>query len=419
MAALVLAGDDHVAKSSTIPHQSDFSLFNVGIPFFYPGNTQEVLDFGLLAIALSRFSAAWVGLKLVTNVCDGGGTVELDPDRPAVRLPEGFERYTDPRLVPPFTLALEREVNRRRLEAAREFARINHINRWFGARRRAARSAGKSYYDLMQALQDLDIAGEDLEKIGVRIAQIGMTYPLDRHFAAQFAQGLETLLVVEEKRSFLELQLRESLYNLSLRPTIIGKEDEEGKELFRSSNELDPDTIARILASRLSGRVQSRLPGRRVEMLDEVALRPTSAVASRHPNYCSGCPHNRSTLLLEGQVAGGGIGCHGMGIMLDDPRRTFAFATHMGGEGAPWIGMAPFAATEHIFQNMGDGTFAHSGQLAINACVAAGVNITFKILYNGAVAMTGGQHAEGLPIRISPENLMRRCPKNRGRCREP
>ena len=395
-AALVLAGDDHISKSSTIPHQSDLSFYNVGMPVFYPGNTQEIIDYGLLAIALSRQCGAWVAMKMVTNVCDGGGTVEVAPDQPAIRCLEGFEKRSDARLIPPFTLALEAEVNYRRLEAAREFARLNEVNRWFGAKDGAwlgIASAGKPYYDLMQALRDLGIRREELPALGIRIAKFGMTFPVEPRFAVEFARGLRTLMVVEEKRSFLELQLREALYNLPERPAIIGKLDQSGTPLFPPVMELDPEPIAKVLG-KLMGRSAARLA-----MIADIEAREREPVAPRHPNFCSGCPHNRSTLLLEGQVAGGGIGCHGMAAQLRHMSRGYAFLTHMGGEGAPWIGMAPFVERAHIFQNIGDGTYFHSGSVALEACVAAGVNITYKLLYNGAVAMTGGQEVAGvLPI---------------------
>src|SRR5260370_6581828 len=196
-AALLLCGDDPISKSSTIPHQSDFSLYNFGIPFLYPGNTQEILDYGMLAIALSRFSGAWVGMKMVTDICDGGGTVAIDPERPVIRIPEGYRKYTDPRVVAPISLALEHEVNVRRLEAAREFSRQNRVNFWRGEGTFGILSAGKAYYDLLQALRDLGIEG------GVRIGKVGMPFPLDPQFAAEFADGLDTILAVEEKRSFL------------------------------------------------------------------------------------------------------------------------------------------------------------------------------------------------------------------------
>ncbi|HLJ13816.1 MAG TPA: indolepyruvate ferredoxin oxidoreductase family protein, partial [Bryobacteraceae bacterium] len=401
-AALVLAGDDHASKSSTIPHQSDFSLFNVGMPFFFPGNTQEILDYGQLAIALSRYSGAWVGLKLVTDICDGGGTAEVDPDRPAIRIPEGYRKYVDARLVAPITLALEQEVNARRLEAAVAFARLNTINRWYGAGENAwlgLASAGKAYYDLAQALHDFGIGEAELKALGIRIAKFGMTFPLDAEFAAEVARGLETILVVEEKRSFLEMVLKEALYPLSRRPVVIGKQDESGAPLLPPFGELDADQIARVLGPLITRRNRLDAINSRLRTLAEIEARPRELSASRAPNFCSGCPHNRSTLLLPGQVAGGGIGCHTMAMQLVDSNRTFSFLTHMGGEGAPWIGMAPFVDRAHVFQNMGDGTFFHSGSLALEACIAANVNITFKILYNGHVAMTGGQDAAGaLPV---------------------
>ena len=381
-AALLLCGDDPISKSSTIPHQSDFSLFNLGIPYLYPGNTQEIIDYGLLAIAMSRFSGAWVGMKMVTDICDGGGTVELYPDQPVVKLPEGYQKYTDPRLVPPITLALEHEVNSRRLEAVRQFARLNGVNRHNGADAKIGiLSTGKSYYDVMQALRDQKVSD------GVRIGKVGMPFPLDPEFVKQFAAGLDTILVVEEKRSFIEMQLREILYDLPARPAVLGKSH------FPPTGELDPDKIAKVLCSvlHLTERVPTPATGPKLPVAKPMGARPAA--------FCSGCPHNRSTLLLDGQIAGGGIGCHTMAMRLNDPNRNISFLTHMGGEGAPWIGMTPFVDHPHIFQNIGDGTLFHSGSLAIEACVAAKVNITYKILYNGHVAMTGGQSAVGaLPI---------------------
>ncbi len=400
-AALVLAGDDHSCKSSTIPHQSDFSLYNVGIPFLYPGNTQEILDYGLLAIALSRWSGAWTGLKLVTDICDGGGTVIVDPDRPQIALPSGYEKTVDARLVPPISNALEHEVNARRLKAAIDFARLNGINQRRGARDGAwlgLASAGKSYYDLMQALRDLGIGEDEMHVLGIRVAKFGMTFPLDQEFAREFAEGLAAILVIEEKRSFLELHLRDALYPLAARPIVMGKTDAKGAPLFPPAGELDPDRIAKIVGGLLGDRTTERAPAR-VRQIEEVLARPKELSVSRPANFCSGCPHNRSTLLLPGQVSGGGIGCHTMAMRLVDSNRSFSFLTHMGGEGAPWIGMAPFVEHQHVFQNIGDGTFFHSGTLAVQALIASGLNITYKILYNGHVAMTGGQAAQGaLPI---------------------
>jgi indolepyruvate ferredoxin oxidoreductase len=394
-AALVLGGDDHVSKSSTIPHQSDLSFYNHAMPIFYPGNTQETLDYGLLAIALSRFSGAWVAMKMVTNVCDAGGTVAVDPERLAIHIPQGYEKKIDARLLIPITLMLEPEVLYRRLDAAREFARLNNVNRSFGAGDGAwlgIASAGKAYYDLMQALADLGLQRDDLARAGIRIAKFGMTYPLEPRFTAEFARGLQTILVVEEKRSFLELQLREALYNSPDRPAILGKGDQTAAPLFSAAGELDPEIITRVVASLTELRPSG---SGRIALLDEIDNRERRMVPTRGPNFCSGCPHNRSTLLLEGQMAGGGIGCHAMAAQLQHSHHAYTFLTHMGGEGAPWIGMAPFVDRPHIFQNVGDGTYFHSASLAVEACIAAGVNITYKILYNSAVAMTGGQQAAG------------------------
>src|SRR5580698_5005730 len=402
-AALVLAGDDHGCKSSTIPHQSDFSLYNTGIPFLFPGNVQEIIDYGLLAIAISRFSGAWVGLKLVTEVCDAGGTVTLDPDLPQIIIPEGYQKTVDPRLVPPITLGLEYEVNVRRLQAVLQFARLNKLNRWHGRKQGAwlgLASAGKAYYDLAQALRDLGIGETELEDLGIRVAKFGMTFPLDQEFARDFADGLDTILVVEEKRSFLELHLRDALYSSASHPAILGKIDAQGAPLFLPSGELDPDKIARVLGGILSQRHSTEQVAARVQFLENIQSKPREQPLSiRASNFCSGCPHNRSTLLLEGQVGGGGIGCHTMAMRLTDSGRAFSHLTQMGGEGATWIGMAPFVGHQHMFQNIGDVTFFHSGQLAVNALVASGLNITYKILYNGHVSMTGGQDAMGaLPV---------------------
>ncbi len=384
--ALVLAGDDHISKSSTIPHQSDFSLLNAAIPFFYPGNTQEVLDYGQLAIALSRFSGAWAGMKMVTDVCDGGGTAEVGPDRPRILLPEGYTKYTDVRIVAPISLALEYETVVRRLEAARAFARLNRVNRMRGASnaRLGLLSAGKAYYDTMLALADLGIDERGLEARGIRIGKVAMPFPLEPEFVREFAEGLDTILVVEEKRSFVEMQAREILYGAARHPAIFGKSH------LPPTGELDPVRIAAAIAGVFG--LTAPEPAPAVTSLPALAL---THVPSRAAAFCSGCPHNRSTLVPDGRIAGGGIGCHTMAMRLMDPKRRFSFLTHMGGEGAPWIGMAPFVGYEHIFQNIGDGTLFHSGYLAIEACVAAGVNITYKILYNGHVAMTGGQHAVG------------------------
>src|SRR6266852_8709966 len=298
-AALALGGDDHISKSSTIPHQSDFSFYNVGMPLFYPGNVQEILDYGLLAIALSRFCGAWSSMKMVTNVCDAGSTVDVDPARVEIAIPQGYEKVSDPRLVVPFTLMLEYEVNNRRLEAARQFARLNRVNRMYGAKSAwlGIATAGKPYYDLQQALRDMGIRREDLDALGIRIAKFGMTFPLEPQFTKEFAEGLQTILVVEEKRSFLELQLREILYNQPQRPIIIGKQDEQGERLLRAEAELDPEDIvkalAKLLADPLAGKPSLEQIERRLRIIAEIEGRRKETTATRNANFCSGCPHNR------------------------------------------------------------------------------------------------------------------------------
>src|SRR3984957_11859825 len=276
-AALVLAGDDHGCKSSTIPHQSDFSLYNTGIPFLFPGNVQEIIDYGILAIAISRFSGAWVGLKLVTEVCDAGGTVTLDPEQPQIQIPQGYQKTVAPRLVPPITLGLEYEVNARRLQAVLQFARLNKLNRWRGPKQGAwlgLASAGKAYYDLAQALRDLGIGARGLENLGIRVAKFGMTFPLDQEFARDFADGLDTILVVEEKRSFLELHLRDALYSSASHPAILGKIDANGAPLFLPSGELDPDKIAVVLGGVLAKRRTTERVAARVQFLENIVQKP-------------------------------------------------------------------------------------------------------------------------------------------------
>ena len=406
--AVALAGDDHVSKSSSIPHQSEFSLYNCGVPVLNPSCTQEVLDFGLYAVALSRFGGSWCGLKLSTDICDGGATIEFGPERCPVQLPEllidgePYRKALGTMLVVPYSLSLETEVHEHRLQAARAFARANGLNR-IAVRHDGDRvgivTTGKSHADLMSALRILRAGPDELRAAGVRILQLGMSFPLEPGVVAEFADGLETVVVVEEKRSFVELQLRELLYNRARRPAVYGKKDADGRTLLPSTGELDAGMIALAL-SRFLGSA-ARLPAVPSDSGAGAApaAGPKFGRGARTPSYCSGCPHNRSTLLLEGQLAGGGIGCHGMAGLMRDAGRGIEFLFHMGSEGAAWIGAAPFTGTKHLFQNLGDGTYFHSGRLAVQAAVAAGVDVTFKILYNDAVAMTGGQAAAGaLPV---------------------
>ncbi|MCP5113929.1 MAG: 2-oxoacid ferredoxin oxidoreductase, partial [bacterium] len=301
-------------------------------------------------------------------------------------------------LVVPHTWRLEHEVHHRRLAAAEEFARVNSLNQ-IKVRHQGDRlgiiTAGKSYADLMTALRNLGIDELSLEANGIRILKLALVYPLERTIIEEFADGLDEIVVIEEKRKFIELQLRDLLFHRSSRPLIHGKQDSGGHPLFPSTGELDAEIIARGLARWLHktpaidswlqqiAAVEARFP-------DPIGLR-----GIRAPSYCSGCPHNRSTYLLEGQIAGGGIGCHGMASLMGEVNRGIQYIGQMGGEGAMWIGMAPFTDKKHLFQNIGDGTYFHSGRTALNAAIAAGINITYRILYNGAVAMTGGQQVAG------------------------
>jgi indolepyruvate ferredoxin oxidoreductase len=403
---LALGGDDPLSKSSTLPTHSEVAFYDAQFPVLFPGSVQEILDLGRLGFELSRYSGLWVGFKIVTNVADEIGTAEVAPGRLAIVDP-GFEyegkpwRHTqNPTLLPPFGLEMEREIFYGRLEAARAFAAANGLNRvaldtpdaWLGLV-----AAGKTYYDLREALRELGLDEAALRHHGIRILKLGMLFPMEPGIVRHFARGLEEILVVEEKRSFVELFVRDVLYNDAVHPRVVGKRDEQGRPLVPASGELDADRIAQVVASRLERRLQLESITARVALLEALRERPAPLTLARQPYFCSGCPHNRSTVVPEGSMAAAGIGCHGMALTM--PERRTAGLTHMGGEGAQWVGMAPFTNTPHLFQNLGDGTFFHSGSLAIRQAVAAGTNVTYKILYNSAVAMTGGQDAAGaMPV---------------------
>jgi indolepyruvate ferredoxin oxidoreductase len=402
---LALGGDDPLSKSSTIPSHSEVAFYDAQFPVLFPGSVQEILDLGRLGFEMSRYTGLWVGFKIVTNVADEIGTAEVAPDRIAIVDPgfvyEGkpWRPAQNPMLMPPWGLATEREIFYGRLEAAKAFAAAHGINRirvdtpdaWLGIV-----APGKTYYDLREALAELGLDDAALRQHGVRLLQVGMLYPLEPGIVGRFARGLEEVLVVEEKRAFVELFLRDVLYNEPSRPRVHGKWDEQGRPLVPADAELDADRIAQVVATRLQRRVNLTSITARVALLEALRERPAPLTLARQPYFCSGCPHNRSTVLPEGSMASAGIGCHGMALLMD--RRTMGL-THMGGEGAQWVGMAPFTSVPHLFQNLGDGTFFHSGSLAIRQAVAAGTNITYKILYNSAVAMTGGQDAAGaMPV---------------------
>ena len=404
---LALAGDDHMAKSSTSAHQSEYAFIDAHIPVMAPSGVQEFLDLGLHGFAMSRFSGLWIGFKCIGETVDSGATVNIDPERVRPIIPAEFEMPPEglnSKLIVAEFLMLEELLHKYKLPAALAYARANRLDRviWSGPQRRIGIvTTGKSYLDVRQALDELGIDEKTAADIGLCVYKVAMTWPLETEGARAFAEGLDTLLVVEEKRSLIEWQLKDALYSVAAdrRPEILGKKDRQGAPLLPTNGELTPIMIARVIAELLdtddvpSG-LRTRI-GERVARLDALASatggnQPPSMV--RTPYFCSGCPHNTSTKVPEGSRAGAGIGCHYMSLWMD---RSTAGFTHMGAEGVNWTGQAPFVETNHLFQNIGDGTYYHSGLLAIRAAVAAGTNITYKILYNDAVAMTGGQSHDG------------------------
>jgi indolepyruvate ferredoxin oxidoreductase len=420
---LVLAGDDHAAKSSTLPHQSDHQFSAAMIPVLYPSSVQEIIDLGLHGWAMSRYSGCWVGFKCVSDTVESSASVSIDPDRVKIIVPDDFPLPIDGVSIrwPDGFLQTEARMQDFKIYAALHYCRANHLNRIVidsPKPRFGIITSGKSYLDVRQALDDLGITEADAAEIGVRVFKVAMPWPLEPEGVRHFAEGLSEILVVEEKRQIVEYQLKEQLYNWrdDVRPRVIGKFDEKGEWmrphgdwLLPATSELTPAMIARVIAQRierldLHPRTIERIR-RRVEFINqkEAALARPRIELARVPYFCSGCPHNTSTNVPEGSRATAGIGCHVMAIWMDRKTSTF---THMGGEGVPWIGQAPFTDEKHIFANLGDGTYYHSGILAIRAAVAAKVNITYKILYNDAVAMTGGQPVDG---PISPQDVARQC----------
>ena len=403
---LALAADDHACRSSTLPHGSELEFVSAMMPVLNPAGVQDILDMGLLGWAMSRFTGRWVGFKTIAETVESSASVNVNPHQLDIVLPEDFAlppgglsiRWPDP------PLDQEMRLHQYAVKAAIAFARANRIDRLVidsAQARLGIVTTGKSYLDVLQALEYLGIDEKMASDIGIRVYKVGMTWPLEPVGIREFARGLEDIIVVEEKRSFIESQMKESMYNWpdsaqggATRPSIVGKYDEADEWILPSTNELTPARIARVIAKRLARFFTSDTINDRLKWIaaKEQELALPRANFPRAAHYCSGCPHNTSTAVPEGSRGLGGIGCHYMVTWMD--RRTDTF-TQMGGEGATWCGQAPFTETSHVFQNLGDGTYFHSGSLAIRQAIAAKVNITYKILYNDAVAMTGGQPVDG------------------------
>ena len=410
---LAVAGDDHVAKSSTAAHQSDHIFKACGTPVFFPASVQDILDLGVHAFAMSRFSGIWSGMKTIQEIVESSATAVIDPERVKIVLPD-FEMPAGGVHIrwPDDALSQEARLFDFKWYAALAYIRANRLNHNVlqGPNDRFGLIAsGKAYNDTRQALLDLGLDDDTCRRIGIRLHKVTVVWPLEAQATREFATGLQEILVVEEKRQVIEYQLKEELYNWrsDVRPVVLGKfneADEGGGEwsvpnprastLLRANADLNPSLIAKAIAQRLlklgvdadvASRINAQLA---IITAKEQAMSVSVVTADRQPWFCSGCPHNTSTKVPEGSRAMAGIGCHFMSLWMD---RSTAGFTQMGGEGTPWVGQQPFVNDQHIFANIGDGTYFHSGILAVRQSVAAGVNITYKILYNDAVAMTGGQ----------------------------
>jgi len=403
---LAIAGDDHGAQSTTTAYQCEQAFEAAMMPILNPATIQDYLDLGLFGFALSRFSGCWVAFKAASEAVDSSASVYVDPQRVTVAMPGDFAMPPGglhirwPRGGMDWAVEQERRLHGPKLAAAQAFTRANNLDRVVidaPQPRLGIVTTGKAYLDVRQALSELGIGEARAAALGIGVYKIALTWPLEPQHALAFAQNVKDILVVEEKRGFVENQLVKLLYNVevSRRPSIVGKTEESGAVLLPSTGELTPTMVARAIVARLRRFGETQLDERLARL--ESFERPVAPVSSiqRTPFFCSGCPHNTSTRVPEGSRAMAGIGCHSMALFMPD--RHTATLTHMGGEGVNWIGQAPFTTERHVFQNLGDGTYAHSGLMAIRAAAAAGVNITYKILYNDAVAMTGGQPVEGTP----------------------
>ncbi len=427
---IALAGDDHVAKSSTAAHQSDHIFKACGLPVFFPSSAQEILDLGLHAFAMSRFSGLWTSMKTIQEVVESSASIDVSPDRVNIILPTDFMMPEGGLHIrwPDAALVQEARLFDYKWYAALAYVRANKLNYNVveGPNDRfGIIASGKAYNDTRQALADLGLDDDSCRQVGIRLHKVNVVWPLEASITRDFAQGLQEILVVEEKRQVIEYQLKEELYNWrpDVRPNVLGKFDEvegdmnregpfgghggewsqpnpSGNWLLRANADLNPTLIAQAIAKRLrklnlpqdiAARIDARIA--LIEAKERALATGATGGADRQAWFCSGCPHNTSTKLPEGSRAMAGIGCHFMATWMD--RETIGF-TQMGGEGVPWVGQSHFSKRPHMFANLGDGTYFHSGSLAVRQSIASGVNITYKILYNDAVAMTGGQPIDGI-----------------------
>ncbi|MGI9621372.1 MAG: indolepyruvate ferredoxin oxidoreductase family protein [Acidimicrobiales bacterium] len=392
---LAAVGDDPACKSSTIPSASEGVLADLGMPVLYPSSVQDVLDLGRWGYELSRVCGSWVGMKIHTEVADQYSTVDVGSERigQVVRPDlDGWSPVHESMLIAPANMAAEVDLFGMRVEAARRFVAANSLDRVAGATEGSFGivAAGKAHADVISALSELGLGTEQaLRAAGVRVLRPAMIWPLEPTGLRQFVEGLDEVFIVEEKRPFIESQVRELLFDVTVRPRVTGKKAPDGSPLVPLGGSLTGDDIVGALRARLEANLGDLVLRPRRE---RISVHAGGELPTRSPFFCSGCPHNRSTVVPEGSVAGGGIGCHTMTAWMD---RSMDGYTQMGGEGAQWVGMSPFVESVHRFQNLGDGTLFHSGSLAIRQSVAARANVTYKILYNGTVAMTGGQDAAG------------------------
>lgn len=398
---LAFFGDDATAKSSTVPCESEKVMRAALVPVLAASDSDDVIRLGLHGVAMSRATGLWSSLKMATNVADGSSIVTLDLDGFDPILPlvddKPYRHQVTNQLAAARAVGMEQNLHEVRLPLVVSYAkqnRLNEITRRSASDKIGIVAAGQSYLEVCQALADM---GLDREPAGIRLLKVGMIWPLEPEIIREFADGLDEIMVVEEKGPFLETMVKEALFALTRHPQVFGYLDADGKRLFPTFGGIDADTITLAIAPRVLARGEVESVRARLEELTAPRRIPlTLTVAQRTPYFCSGCPHNTSTKAPEGSLMGGGIGCHGMAIFMDDDQvGNVTGLTQMGGEGAQWIGQAPFAEATHIFQNLGDGTLSHSGLMAIRASIAAGVNITYKILYNSTVAMTGGQDPVG------------------------